>query len=187
MWKTKQISIMRYHNHSPPHPRNYSRTRTQMADTSTESAMRTHDPNTFEFPNMNAVYDYTAQTESAQSPPEYQYSSHDDEYPNPQSQIQALHPGGKWYPEQKSPRTAHGRNFRAGAEMSGAVGANGNTSMSGLMNVGSGPTGVGLGMDSGENHAVRPEIYVEDGDFSYSQSPVPGRRSSHQSQRQRQA
>ena len=119
-----------------------------LADTSTESArqepgsLQTHDPNTFAFPDMNAVYEYASQTESAQTPPaidgeEERYSSHDDEYPNqstgPQSQIQALHPGGRFYPEQTSPQ-------RADAEMSGAVGANG----TGLMNVGSGQMGSGF-------------------------------------------
>ena len=158
-------------------------TRTQMADTSTESAMRTHDPNTFEFPDMNAVYDYTAQTESAQSPPEYQYSSHDDEYPNPQSQIQALHPGGKWYPEQKSPRTARAE-FQGGAEMSGAVGANNNTSMSGLMNIGSGPSGVGLGMDSGESHTLGSGISAEDFEGRYDENAMSGMRFGTQYQRQ---
>ena len=74
------------------------------ADTSTESA-RESDP--FSFPDMNAVYAYDAQTESMQTPPAIMdYSSHDDEYPNPQSQIQALHPGGPYYPEQKSPEPA---------------------------------------------------------------------------------
>ena len=102
-----------------------------IADTSTESAtgnLRAHDPNTFAFPDMNAVYEYTVQAESAQTPPAMEaYSSHDDEYPNqaPQSQIQALHPGGRFYPDQTSTQLAQ-------AEMSGAVRANGTA----LMNVG---------------------------------------------------
>ncbi len=128
-----------------------------IADTSTESAFRhehgnsrTHDPNTFAFPDMDAVYSYQLQTGSAQTPTaingeQDRYSSHDDEYPTqkagPQSQIQALHPGGKFYPEQQtSPRSTRpelpwAASAGGDARMSGAVGANG----TGLMNLGSGP------------------------------------------------
>ncbi|KAI9873410.1 MAG: hypothetical protein M1823_007926, partial [Watsoniomyces obsoletus] len=67
------------------------------------SQAATHDknPDSFEFPDMDAVYDFTTQPESTHMRPvtplgmEYssQYSSHEDEYPR--TQVQALHPGGR--------------------------------------------------------------------------------------------
>jgi hypothetical protein len=52
---------------------------------------------------------------------ERSYSSHDDEFPR--SQIQALHPGGRWYPEQNSPSLASTQLHldSPNLEMSGAV------------------------------------------------------------------
>jgi hypothetical protein len=60
------------------------------------------------------------------------YSSHDDEYPRPQSQIQALHPGGKWYPEQKTADVVDAANHNLNGMddvMSGAVAAYGGTGL----------------------------------------------------------
>lgn len=92
----------------------------------------TTDTNHFAFPDMDAVYaptnsddvwsDTLAQTETqARHSPYTSYGFDDDQFP-PQTQIEALHPGGKYYPDQ-SPRLQ-----RAGlapaegeVEMSGAV------------------------------------------------------------------
>jgi hypothetical protein len=120
-----------------------------------------YDPNpgSFAFPDMDAVYDFTAQTESAHMRPvtplgmEYssQYSSHEDEYPR--TQVQALHPGGRWYPEQKSPRLERASmqlENQRDDRMSGAVNAGVGVGLSGLMNVGSGPVGMAISADDFE-------------------------------------
>jgi len=65
----------------------------------------------FDFPDMDAVYEPTALDRS----PYTTYGFDDDQYPAFQPQSQALHPGGKWYPEQ-SPQLR-----MAEVEMSGAA------------------------------------------------------------------
>ncbi|KIX06683.1 uncharacterized protein Z518_04659 [Rhinocladiella mackenziei CBS 650.93] len=76
----------------------------------------------FEFPDMDAVYAPSMEPKASKAsslivPPYTTYGFDDDQYPamQPQTQIEALHPGGKWYPDQ-SPRLR-----RAEMEMSGAI------------------------------------------------------------------
>ena len=68
--------------------------------------------NEFRFPDMNDVYEPTNTDTN--------YSSHDDEYPR--SQMQALHPGGRWYPEQQSPKLAKANVQEGDVSMRGGVG-----------------------------------------------------------------
>jgi len=71
--------------------------------------LRPHDPNTFQFPDMNEVY----------RPDENIDMTVDDNFhytERPQTQISDLHPGGPFYPEQSPPHPRH-------AQMSGAVDA----------------------------------------------------------------
>lgn len=77
------------------------------------SDLRPHDPNTFQFPDMNNVYrpDETIDTAADDS---FVYQPAE-----PRTQISDLHPGGPLYPEQSPPQPRH-------AQMSGAV----NTSVS---------------------------------------------------------
>jgi hypothetical protein len=165
--------------------------------------MQSHDPNTFDFPDMNAVYSYASTSAEQQHsrpasgtntprhrfpgswdypvtapspsitrpssvPPltstdtDLSYSSHDDEYPR--SQIQALHPGGPWYPEQKSPTIPK----RARAELMGGLEMDVQPSMSG----GVGPDNATELMDGG----IGSGISVDDFEGRYEESAVLGRR-----------
>lgn len=68
--------------------------------------LRPHDPNTFEFPDMNDVYKVDGPIDMTPDYTEYHPA-------NPRNQISDLHPGGPFYPEQ-SPRPER-------AHMSGAI------------------------------------------------------------------
>lgn len=72
------------------------------------SDLRPHDPNSFDFPDMNRVYEPDADNFNNLGPEEYTFD--DDQFGHrypPQSQMQALHPGGRYYPEQSSPPPTH--------------------------------------------------------------------------------
>jgi len=68
---------------------------------------RPHDPNTFQFPDMDQVY-YPDANMDMVGDENFHYNE------RPQTQISDLHPGGPFYPEQSPPQPGH-------AHMSGAV------------------------------------------------------------------
>jgi len=69
--------------------------------------LRPHDPNTFQFPNMDEVY-YPDANMDMNIDENFHYNE------RPQTQISDLHPGGPFYPEQSPPQPSY-------AHMSGAV------------------------------------------------------------------
>lgn len=108
-------------------------------------SLQQHDPNTFAFPNLNEVYapvqdnPTSSSSTAAPIPPSAQqyvdeyYHSGSDEYPNgsdngfseafqPQAgQQQQLHPGGRWYPEMKSPRVERAEVASGSGSGAGAI------------------------------------------------------------------
>lgn len=83
------------------------RQETHAAPTQSEpEQLRPHDPNTFEFPDMNDVYKVDGPLDMTPDYTEYHPA-------NPRNQISDLHPGGPLYPEQ-SPRPER-------THMSGAI------------------------------------------------------------------
>jgi hypothetical protein len=67
--------------------------------------LRPHDPNSFQFPDLNQVYDPDGFQNDEFSFNDDQIDSHTAFQPQPQ--VQSLHPGGKWYPEQSPPPVSH--------------------------------------------------------------------------------